>query len=200
MCVFPKRACSMSVHNHPSLQRPTQFDPDEFRARNAAAFQDSGAAAFARYRLAIASYAADESLVVPRSYLSLALVFQSVAVAMAFAPWGLYQTRDLRIATLRGTDMDGVLVVVFGIVAVAALGMVLVVDDRGLAATVGFLLASLCTGIGTLTWISTDTWNVHDPMAVVGTTTPGWGLVAATFASLLASICAFHVMRVARLY
>lgn len=190
----------MSSSHYPQLQRPTQFDPDELRRRSSDPARQLGAEAFANYRLAIARAAADESTRIPRNYVILSIFFQMAAIAAVYAPWGQYQTATQRIVQVRGIELNGALVIFFGVIAVISFALVLVMNDTALIATIGFGVACLCTLIGAWTWIRFDSWSIHDGLAVAATNTISWGVVAVTFASLLAAICSYFVMRVARLY
>lgn len=191
---------SMNSSHYPQLQRPTQFDPDEIRRRAPDPARQLGAEAFANYRLAIARAAADESTRIPRNYVFLSILFQMAAIAAVYAPWGQYQSANRRIVQIRGIEVNGALIIFFGIIAVISLALVLVLNDTALIATIGFGVASVCTIIGAWTWIRFDSWTVHDGLAVAATSEASWGIVAVTFASLLAAICGYFVMRVARLY
>ena len=190
----------MNGSHYPQLQRPTQFDPDELRRRASDPARQLGAEAFANYRLAIARAAADESTRIPRNYLILSIFFQIAAISAVYAPWGQYQTVNRRIVQIRGIEVNGALIIFFGIIAVIAFALVLVLEDTALIATIGFGVACVCTVIGAWTWIRFDSWTMHDGLAVAATNTVSWGVVAVTFASLLAAICSYFVMRVARLY
>ncbi len=190
----------MSGNHYPQLQRPTQFDPDELRRRSSDPARQLGAEAFANYRLAIARAAADESTWIPRGYVLLSSLFQMAAVAAVFAPWGQYQTPGRRITQVSGIEINGSLILFFGFLAVVSFGLVLLLNDTALIATIGFGLSCLCTVIGGWTWIRFDSWSLHDTMAIAGTNEVAWGVVAVTFASLLAALCSYFVMRVARLY
>ncbi len=190
----------MSGTDYPYPQRPTQFDPHERRRRPTDNALRPGVEVYADYLLAIARSAADESARIPKNYVFLAALFQVIAIGLTFAPWGQYQTENRRVVQIRGIDSNGAMVMFFGIIALLAFSLVLVLNDKALVATIGFGAASACVLIGGWNWLRFDGWAVHDAMAVAATNVAAWGVVAETFASLLAAICGYFVMRVARLY
>ena len=162
---------------------------------------DSGPATFGGYRRGVDETIARED---PRSGwvdFVLAIGGNLAAIGFGFAPWMHYQAlqRDgssFAPATDTGYATDGWVMLAASIVAIVAFGIAAFRADQALPATVGFwatVLAAVTAG---------TCWWLIDVTVPAGATAvhAGWGVIAATGATIVGAIFGFRAMRTARIY
>lgn len=146
---------------------------------------------FATYRAAIAAEPASSIRRLGRVELLLGIVLSFATVALAFAPWVAYQNRQGQDAFLRGIETDGLLLIATGAIATIAL---CVAWFRGPGeGSFEVLIGAAANGFGFITagftWMNITTVYIDDykdPSKIHA----GWGMIAATLVTALATaIC-----------